>query len=478
MEGINTESKIEYQKKNNLFEKVYQELSQLNPTHTKHNNEITRGTLSSSKSKSLHINIHTELPTSKQISPPIDLSQCSTLSIFAGAQLSIWHDTAGPVVEQLWNNQEISLDFQLFIARQTLCGLDLKNCSDEIRFNIYPDQGLMVPSVIFNSKYSDKLTKFALSLYLKIDYFNEYTQLHDIISDRLTFLASKLLKDYCIQKVNLNEFTLDLIQVFNNVESLFLASYPNVDISSTWFYENKIDTEFFIRVLSSHLQTYGSTIVIGSNSELILKWMDTLSLFLTCKERKLSSRNLINREYIPDLMIQGLLDCSIKQIEEKVHFSLKPLTIVDTDNQTLHQTFIHYQYKTIREDILLRTVIFQNGSLKDVQYFKQFKDSSSSTYIKNIVNEVFQLPIELREIYLAQSMRLLLRKASLVVNYSQSVDFLGINYESKIKTVFNIPTDSDVHLLFGVAEKLQLYLFLAVLRPSDLAQIFFDLMFF
>lgn len=121
------------------------------------------------------------------------------------------------MIEQSWYYKELPLDFKQFIARQTLCGLDPKNTCDEFRFNIYSDQGVLVLSHIFNSKYNDSLTKFALSLYLSINFFNDYLPIHDIIVDRITCLSCKLLKMYTLNVCIIYIFYLEIfIYIFTN----------------------------------------------------------------------------------------------------------------------------------------------------------------------------------------------------------------------------------------------------------------------
>eukprot|EP01133_Synstelium_polycarpum_P010791 gene10791-12574_t len=364
-----------------------------------------------------------KLPISKQLSPSISLNRSVELKVIAGAQLSVWHDTAGPVVEQLWTTEEhIPADFQAFMARQTLCGLDTKIVAEETRFNIYPEQGFMVPSIIFNSRYHDKITKFALSVFLDLSKLSTYQHIHDIVTDRMSMLAAIILRNYSQNIFDQTTFTEQLIDVCENIESIFLSSYPHADISSTYFMELKVaDTDFFIRAITSTLQTNGSAIVIGSQERLIEKWMDTLSLFLTPNERSISSRQL-RQKIVPDLMIQGLHHVSLKQIEEKV-----------------------------------KSVI-------------AFKDQSM--YIQKMVNEVFSLPLDLREIYLIHFMRLMLRKASFVVAHSQSTDCLGINYAKKLKSELNLPSESDVYLLFGISEKLQLNLFMSAIKLEQMEKVF------
>ncbi|KAF2073292.1 hypothetical protein CYY_005391 [Polysphondylium violaceum] len=389
--------------------------------------------------------------------------------IFQTAQLSVWSNTAGPVVEQLWKIKDVPIDFQAFTARQTLCGLDPKNTSDEVRFNMYPEHGFMVLSHIFNSKYTDLLsTKFAFSLYLNISFFNDYLPLHDIIVDRLTFLSCKILKAYTKNIPLENElFSKELINTMINVEKLFIHNgYPNVNISNTWFSDPLVDTDFLIKVLTSHFQTHGSTIIYGSHSEYVLKWMDTLSLFLTTKERKIASRNLNLKEYIPDIIIQGFIDVTQKQIEERLYLSLRPSTIIDIDKQIIYQTRRNHEYLEQRIDLFSK-IILENYQMKEIEnHLTTFK--GNSTYIQKMVNEVFQLPFHFREIFLIQSVKSLLRKSSIIITGLQSLPYN--EQKNRIQSLFN-PTisETDIEVLYGLAEKLQYYLYVSVSKSQSFA---------
>ncbi|KYR02256.1 origin recognition complex subunit 2 [Tieghemostelium lacteum] len=450
----------EFKKNHNLFELVYEDVMKLAALKT------VDSPIKPNKKK---------VPVSKILPPPIDLSSHHKFQVFTGAQLSVWQDTAGPTVDKLWKTRDnLTPEFQSFIARQTLCGLDPTSTNDELRFNIYPDLQLMVPSHIFNSRHSDILTKFSFSLYFNIQYFNEYLQLHDIIADRMSYLSCRLLKEYSLNQNDLESFKKELVSMMINIEHLFLSSYPNVNILNTLFGDQKMDTDFFIKALTSHMQTYGTTVVIGSSEALIQKWLDTLSLFLTVKERKVSSRQ-INKEFIPDMMIQGLLDVTLKQIEDKLYQSLRPITVIDIDQHQIYQSLLHTQYKTYRYE-LLRSLLLDGANVnrKENTLFSSFR--GVSVYLSKIVQEVFQLPLHLRETYLIQMMRVLLRKTSLVVAYSQTVKFLGISYVKKLKSEFNIPSEADVYVLFGLSEKLQLYLILSVLRPDFIEKRIVDIM--
>ncbi|EFA76867.1 hypothetical protein PPL_09619 [Heterostelium album PN500] len=275
----------EFLKNPNIFKRVYDELKQTpKPTHP----------------------IPPEFPLSKQNTAPIKLNLMDghPPQVVCGAQLSIWHDTAGPGIEQFWstgneNSMNLAPDFLTFIARQTLCGYDISMESEEMRFNIYPEQ-------------------------------NEY---------------------------DLASFTSELINVCTNFENVFSAGYPHVEISQTFFMESTIpspqDLDFLIRAISSHIITSGSTVVVGSKHNEILKWLDTLYMFLTPNERYISSRQVNSHEMIPDLMIQGLLNVNQKQIEEKLPFSLRPTTVIDIDKKEVYHTDILHQYTSFREDFLI-----------------------------------------------------------------------------------------------------------------------------
>ncbi|KAM9961054.1 hypothetical protein ACTFIW_010228 [Dictyostelium discoideum] len=506
-----------YQKKRSLFDAVYQKLiNNGSPNLSDHNYNNGNTSFTSGKINKKKLN------SSKTSTSPIDLNQLyKSFQVFQGAQLSVWHDTAGPVIEQSWYYKELPLDFKQFIARQTLCGLDPKNTCDEFRFNIYPDQGVLVLSHIFNSKYNDSLTKFALSLYLSINFFNDYLPIHDIIVDRITCLSCKLLKMYTLNLIDQSDlFTKELVLTMINIEHLFLSNYNekcgSISVSNTCFNDSKIDQDFLIRVLTSHFQTYGSTIIIGSNADLVYQWMDTIYLFLTPKERKLTTRNLNLKEYIPDIMIQGFLNENnininnsinnnnnmnnnnnnnnmnnssynhnhlnsnnnninninnnswLKQIDERLHFSLRPSTVVDLDKGIVYQTKRNHEYVDKRIDLFSKLIVDNYHQGKEFENLTPFKNSNS-IFITKMVNEVFQLPFHLKEVFLMQSIKSLLRKSSIVITTLQHLSFTpAIEQKYKISQLFTPPLNEvDIELLYGLAEKLQFYLFVSVTKPES-----------
>jgi hypothetical protein len=67
------------------------------------------------------------------------------------------------------------------------------------------------------------------------------------------------------------------------------------------------DFEFLARAITSHLETHGYTVVIGTNLREINLWVNTLSLFLLPHERPLC-RHALQPEagFVPELFVQGV----------------------------------------------------------------------------------------------------------------------------------------------------------------------------
>lgn len=66
-------------------------------------------------------------------------------------------------------------------------------------------------------------------------------------------------------------------------------------------------SDHFCRLLTSHLQTHGNTVMIGQNITVLNMLINTLALFLSPAERNRSCYARRNHRYMPDLFLQGLV---------------------------------------------------------------------------------------------------------------------------------------------------------------------------
>jgi hypothetical protein len=94
-------------------------------------------------------------------------------------------------------------------------------------------------------------------------------------------------------------------------------------------------------------------------------------------------------------------------------------------------------------------------------------ETTDSSFLPSFL-QLFNLPVELREGYLFHSMRILTRKAIVLIKYvdakctNEGVGGLEDSGVKKLKQDLDIITDSDLDVLLGIAEKLSTGIYFAV----------------
>jgi len=88
--------------------------------------------------------------------------------------------------------------------------------------------------------------------------------------------------------------------------------------------------------------------------------------------------------------------------------------------------------------------------------FRVVKDSAQC--IQHIIVEMYKLPHALRETYLVQSLRVLTRKAVVLIKYVQAelykAKIIPTSTIKKLRTDLQLTLDGDYAVLLGLAEKL------------------------
>lgn len=197
----------------------------------------------------------------------------------------------------------------------------------EIKFHMLSDAKIMVFTSVFRAKQRKSYTIFTASLVLDISLFQRFTALNTIIRDRMISL-SKYLRGLCSKKDTqqaLLDFDKRLRDFVATFDALNKTSYCD-SIDDTFFRaapETHQERDFLARVLTSHLQTHGHTVVIGVDISEVNRWVDTLSMFLMPSERQLCKRasHDSTQTFISELCVQGLL------IENPLSMSPSPLNL-------------------------------------------------------------------------------------------------------------------------------------------------------
>ncbi len=182
--------------------------------------------------------------------------------------------------------------------------------------------------------------------------------------------------------------------------------------------------------------------------------MQSLSLFLNAEERKRSSLAAPLSEYVPDLILQGLHSvrtprfaytrCASLRLhtlrlraarytvaesaqsaaikDEQVILSMLPTTLVNLDTHTVRQTHPSHEYNVLRSEFMKLEIdhlleVAHRDTLWSSQdgLFKPLK--AVAPCIAKMLQDLFMLPLSLREGFLLNSMRILTRKAIVLVKY-------------------------------------------------------------
>uniref|UniRef100_A0A673C840 CI072 protein n=1 Tax=Sphaeramia orbicularis TaxID=375764 RepID=A0A673C840_9TELE len=279
---------------------------------------------------------------------------------------------------------------------------------------------------------------------------------------------------------------LEIIPIMELLASMKTHSVPeDIDIKDTVLNDDDIGDscheDFLHKAISSHLQTCGCSIVVGSNPEKVNKIVRTLCLFLTPTERKCSRLCKADSSFKYDtgLFVQGLLKDSTGSFVlpfRQVLYSPYPTTHIDVDINTVKQmppchehTYNQRRYMRSElsalwrtdseEDIPPDTVIHTDETFTpDLNIFQDVMHKD--TLVKSFIDEVFMLKpgLSLRSTYLAQFLLLLHRKALTLLKYIEDETQKGkkpFRSLRNLKSDLDLTVEGDLNIVMSFAEKLR-----------------------
>uniref|UniRef100_A0A668S9J0 Uncharacterized protein n=1 Tax=Oreochromis aureus TaxID=47969 RepID=A0A668S9J0_OREAU len=271
------------------------------------------------------------------------------------ATFAYWDNILGPRVRHIWVPKGDQLMFLsdgevTFLANHTLNGEILRSAecgAVDVKFFVLAEKGVIIVSLIFDGELKGDKNTCALSIILPQTELAFYLPLHTICVERLKHVIRKgriwMQKGYNIISV----LSLEIVPIMELLTSMKTHSVPeDIDIKDTVLNDDDIGDscheDFLHKAISSHLQTCGCSIVVGSNPEKINKIVRTLCLFLTPAERKCSRlcRADDSFKYDTGLFVQGLLKDSTGSFVlpfRQVLYSPYPTTHIDVDINTVKQ---------------------------------------------------------------------------------------------------------------------------------------------
>lgn len=410
------------------------------------------------------------------------------------ATFAYWDNILGPRVRHIWapkgqGSMLLSDGEVTFLANHTLNGEILRSAESgavDVKFFVLAEKGVIIVSLIFDGELKGDKNTCALSIILPQSELNFYLPLHSVCVERLKHIVRK--GRICMQKGYsiIAMLTSEIVPIMELLSSMKTHSVPEeVDIKDTLLNDDDIGDscheDFLHKAISSHLQTCGCSIVVGSNPEKVNKIVLTLSLFLTPTERKCSRLCRADGSFTYDtgLFVQGLLKDSTGSFVlpyRQVLYSPYPTTHIDVDINTVkqmppcHEHMYHQRrymraelsalWKAASEDNISpdNLINSQDSFTPDLNIFQDVMHKD--TLVKSFIYEVFLLKpgLSLRSVYLSHFLLLLHRKALTLLRYIEDETQKGkkpFRSLRNLKTDLDLTVEGDLNIVMAMAEKLR-----------------------
>nr|XP_014348707.1 PREDICTED: protein C9orf72 homolog [Latimeria chalumnae] len=411
------------------------------------------------------------------------------------ATFAYWDNILGPRVRHIWapkNKPVLLSDGEItFLANHTLNGEILRNAESgaiDAKFFVLAEKGVIIVSLIFDGNWNGDKSTYALSLILPQTELSFYLPLHRLCVDRLVHIIRKgriwMHKGQSIISLLTTEI-IPLMELLSSMKSHRVAEEINLTEKAEFIPEVTIVYNYYkpcnFRAISSHLQTCGCSVVVGSNPEKVNKIVHTLCLFLTAAERKCSRlcRTDTSFKYDSGLFVQGLLKDATGSFVlpfRHVMYAPYPTTHIDVDVNTVKQmppyhehTYNQRQYMrselatlwkaTSDEEMAPDTVIHTDENFTpDLNVFQDVLHRD--TLVKSFLDQIFQLKpgLSLRSTFLAQFLLVLHRKTLTLIKYIEDDTQKGkkpFRSLRSLKTDLDLTAEGDLNIIMALAEKIK-----------------------
>ncbi|XP_035418874.1 guanine nucleotide exchange factor C9orf72 homolog isoform X2 [Cygnus atratus] len=409
------------------------------------------------------------------------------------ATFAYWDNILGPRVRHIWapkTDQVLLSDGEItFLANHTLNGEILRNAESgaiDVKFFVLAEKRVIIVSLIFDGNWNGDRSTYGLSIILPQSELGFYLPLHRVCVDRLTHIIRKgriwMHKGQSIIPM----LTGEVIPVMELLSSMKSHSVPEeIDISDTVLNDDDIGDSchegFLLNAISSHLQTCGCSVVVGSSAEKVNKIVRTLCLFLTPSERKCSRlcRNESSFKYESGLFVQGLLKDATGSFVlpfRQVMYAPYPTTHIDVDVNTVKQMppcheHIYNQRRYMRseltafwransdEEMSQDPIIHTDESFTpDLNVFQDILHRD--TLVKAFLDQIFHLKpgMSLRSTFLAQFLLVLHRKALTLIKYIEDDTQKGKKPFKSLRSLkidLDLTAEGDLNIIMALAEKIK-----------------------
>ncbi|KAG2225946.1 hypothetical protein INT45_006642 [Circinella minor] len=503
----------------NLLNRQHSNHRQGSGRHHSHHQSGGKNNHNHKKSSSNNKNATTTSTTTIPEETKETIDQLFESCFFSAVLLLQWSNVMGPKMEKVWSSsdEETATDekLQTLIGRQVLNGeMGRSIMGVELKWITLHRQGILCASFLYNDKVSSSINSSnnnsnngsnstgshsgistssalcALVFILPLRYLRNFSPYFHVLRDRVSpwlieplQLLRKLSRRRHIPWSTALDFfayrcLAPFIRSIMKIESVSLPLECNKICYNLFDQESKqlFDPPFFGRVVTSHLQTFASSVLVGNSLTTMNMMINTLSLFLSPEERNRSSHARKNLKYMADLYLQGLLIQDMENIQFKLDMAVLdsniPTTIVDMSKLTVKQTPLFPQYRKLQKDYRNWVKVqLEDDLIKYLQPPSERSTSSGITYpewkkqpsvfhkmdsiapmIKSLLDEIRIIPTRLREAYVRQWRRWLVRRAIAFIQFSKNEGFGNID---KLKNALQLHDHNDFLIVLAQAEKLK-----------------------
>ncbi|KAM9082796.1 guanine nucleotide exchange factor C9orf72 homolog isoform 2-T3 [Megaptera novaeangliae] len=390
------------------------------------------------------------------------------------ATFAYWDNILGPRVRHIWapkTEQLLLSDGEItFLANHTLNGEILRNAESgaiDVKFFVLSEKGVIIVSLIFDGNWNGDRSTYGLSIILPQTELSFYLPLHRVCVDRLTHIIRKgriwmhKERQENVQKIILEGtermedqgqsiipmLTGEVIPVMELLSSMKAHSVPEeIDIADTVLNDDDIGDSchegFLLNAISSHLQTCGCSVVVGSSAEKVNK--DSTGSFV------LPFRQVMYAPY-PTTHIDVDVN-TVKQMppcHEHIY----------NQRRYMRSELAAFWRATSEEDMAQDTIIYTDESFTpDLNIFQDVLHRD--TLVKAFLDQVFHLKpgLSLRSTFLAQFLLVLHRKALTLIKYIEDDTQKGKKpFKSlrNLKIDLDLTAEGDLNIIMALAEKIK-----------------------
>lgn len=401
---------------------------------------------------------------------PREKLECN--SYFSSMVLAVYDNILGPTILKIWTGRPINsqgdyaepsfekLQLITSYAIKDEAGREEKIMGIETKFYALEKMDIIACSYVFKAPLrGSKLGVFAFYVTIPYKELSEFMPRFSFCEDNVCHLLRKHLitkmenkKDErpsrMLVKDQIEEFLPDfkhklqgLCQVMLSVRYDSLPSFipiQNTFLGSELTDQNPKLKEFLTDALTCHLQLGGYTVVFGEVKESVNKMINTLALFLSDKERKISRS--IGRRYVPNLYLQGYI-----KKEGALPFSLDylwknrfPSTIIDMDRYKVYFNESTVPVYLRRKD---EGPAGPDKNIKALEELTNFDRGKEGRLIKEFVRQLMLLPESggVREAFTYHFVHAMKLKAITICKYIEA-ELQSSTQQVELSPVLTVPS--------------------------------------